>query len=335
MANMFFLSRELWDNPDFRDGEMTQREAFIWMIAHAVWKPQTVRLGSESISLDRGQLAYSLRFLAYKWGWSKSRVSRYLDVLKNRDTIETITGTGFTVITVCNYDKYQWVGEGGGTPAKKNRDSSGTPPGQRRKPDKTGEFQEDNKGASDDTPAEDLFGDDDPEAIEPEADRFEEAYQLYRSSPLKANQTKKDAKSAWPKAVERAGSQQRIIDAIQVEVDRRIAAHQTKEFMPNLRDMHRWLKSESWNDVEDSQAEAGVSNADVDPEDMAEAVERAEAKRAETERKKLDWLFGVLAQYGDWHGENKGYPVDPRAPGADYPAELYMAHGIRKKGRAS
>lgn len=101
------ISRAIWDDPDFRDSEMSQREAFIWIVAHASWKPHTVRVGTAVIDLERGQLAYSTRYLAKVFGWSEARVRRYFDVLKNRRTLQTKTDAGVTVITVCNYDAYQ------------------------------------------------------------------------------------------------------------------------------------------------------------------------------------------------------------------------------------
>lgn len=63
-----------------------------------------------AVSLERGQLVTTIRLLADLWGWSKSKVSRFIQELRdsNRDTfrikIETINGTSATLITICNYD---------------------------------------------------------------------------------------------------------------------------------------------------------------------------------------------------------------------------------------
>jgi hypothetical protein len=62
------------------------------------------------------------------WGWPKSTVDRFIDVLKKRDMIETDTGTGILVITICNYDRYQRVS----LPAGQKRDTDGTAAGQQR-----------------------------------------------------------------------------------------------------------------------------------------------------------------------------------------------------------
>lgn len=130
MSGFIQINRSLWSNVDFDDSEMSQREAFVWMIAHAAWRPTTAKAGKVRVDLDRGQLAFSVRFLAEKFGWSKSRVHRFLEALKNRDTIGTESGTGVCVITICNYDKYQLVPNKSGTPSEREagqqRDSSGT-----------------------------------------------------------------------------------------------------------------------------------------------------------------------------------------------------------------
>ena len=57
-------------------------EAWEWLLLEAVWKPQ--RIGFQAgrhvgtISLERGQLSHSLRFIASKWGWSVKRTRTFL-----------------------------------------------------------------------------------------------------------------------------------------------------------------------------------------------------------------------------------------------------------------
>ena len=134
MSGFIAVSRAFWDDPDFRNSEMSQREAFLWLVAEAAWRDRTKRVGSALVSLKRGQACHSVRFMAKAWGWSKTRVTRYLDMLENRDTLRTETGTGYTLITICNYDRYQSPEHGTGTvpgqQAGQHRDSTGTNPNQ-------------------------------------------------------------------------------------------------------------------------------------------------------------------------------------------------------------
>lgn len=107
MAGTVNIARALWDDPTFRDSEMSQREAWIWLIAEASWRPRVKRIGTKEIELARAQVAASTRFLAAAWEWSEPKVRRYLDMLENRRMITRATDAGVTIITICKYDDYQ------------------------------------------------------------------------------------------------------------------------------------------------------------------------------------------------------------------------------------
>src|SRR5689334_10600758 len=106
---VFAVDRGVFDHDCFADEPFTEREAWMWLIGEAAWKPRGRRIGAVNVSLERGQLAASVRFLADRWRWSKSAVARFLGRLKNRDMIETASGTGISIITICKYDEYQRV----------------------------------------------------------------------------------------------------------------------------------------------------------------------------------------------------------------------------------
>lgn len=78
---VFAVDRGIFDHSVFAREPFTQREAWIWLIAEAAYKPRTKRSDGKVISLERGQLCHSIRFMAEAWQWSKSRVDRFLDVL--------------------------------------------------------------------------------------------------------------------------------------------------------------------------------------------------------------------------------------------------------------
>jgi hypothetical protein len=103
------VDRGLFDNPTFAPERYTEREAWLWMIAEAAWKPCRARVGRAVIALERGQLAFSTRFLATKWRWSESRVRRFLDRLTADALIVALASREATHLSICNYDKYQNV----------------------------------------------------------------------------------------------------------------------------------------------------------------------------------------------------------------------------------
>lgn len=103
----FAVDRGVWDHPIFADEPFSEREAFLWLVGEAAFKPRRARVGSVVFELDRGQLAASLRFMAAKWHWSEARVRRYLARLKKDEMIDAKTDAGATQLTICNYDRYQ------------------------------------------------------------------------------------------------------------------------------------------------------------------------------------------------------------------------------------
>ena len=112
MSERGFVSvdRGVFDHPMFAPEPFTEREAWLWMIAEAAWKPMTVRAGRAVLQIDRGQIACSLRFLATRWKWPETSVRRFLSRLAagGDDALELIDAAqSVTRITICNYDKYQ------------------------------------------------------------------------------------------------------------------------------------------------------------------------------------------------------------------------------------
>jgi len=102
------LHRSVWEHPSFAPEPFTEREAWIWLVSTAAWVEKRVRIGSSVIELKRGQLAFATRFLAQKWRWAHSRVVRFLFRLENDTMVSTQATRQSTLITICNYDKYQF-----------------------------------------------------------------------------------------------------------------------------------------------------------------------------------------------------------------------------------
>jgi len=103
----FMISRRIWEHEEFAPSSFSEREAFMYLISEASWKPRRKRVGKVVVGLERGQLAHSTRFLADAWGWHHSKVRRFLERLENRHMIERSTDTGVSIISLTNYDTYQ------------------------------------------------------------------------------------------------------------------------------------------------------------------------------------------------------------------------------------
>ena len=107
MSNKYLMQRGWMELPIFAAEPFTEREAFCWMIENAVWQNCRTRCGNVIVSLKRGQLAFSERFLAQKWSWNPSKVHRFLNRLKTEALIETDAKQLVNTITICQYDELQ------------------------------------------------------------------------------------------------------------------------------------------------------------------------------------------------------------------------------------
>ena len=101
----FRAERKAFDDEWLFDKPFNRGAAWFWLIKQAAHKPTTLRLAHGAVDLKAGQLTASVRYLAERWGWSKTRVERVIAAFKNRDMIDVDTGTGQMVITICSYCK--------------------------------------------------------------------------------------------------------------------------------------------------------------------------------------------------------------------------------------
>lgn len=116
MSGYARFNRSLIGHPAFRND--AEAMAFAYMVLRASWKPVRVRYKGKALSLNRGQLAMSVRDLADAMDRDKGWVERLLKRLKSETMIETVSETGVLVITICNYDKYQASNDNRETPDK-------------------------------------------------------------------------------------------------------------------------------------------------------------------------------------------------------------------------
>jgi hypothetical protein len=143
---VFAVDRGIWDHPVLQSRDpFSKREAWLWMLSAATWKAKTVFVDGKRVSLKRGQLAHSIRFMADQWGWPKSNVARFLSTLKSETMIGTENGTSITVITISKYEEYQKVSLPRGTP---NEPDSGTRMGHERDKEENRETKEEDSEAN-------------------------------------------------------------------------------------------------------------------------------------------------------------------------------------------
>ena len=101
------LYRKVMDNAIFLELPYDRWHAFEFLLLKARRFPTVTILKGKPIKLEVGQLICGEDKLAVKWGWSRGKVKRYLDMLENLGMIKK-NGTPYgTLITIENYTKYQ------------------------------------------------------------------------------------------------------------------------------------------------------------------------------------------------------------------------------------
>lgn len=107
MSGYYLMHRDWQDNPLFGREAFSRRDAWVWLIEQASFASKSVSIGGKTVHLQRGQLSSSLRYMAKAWGWDEAKVRRFLSRAKSENMIDAATDAGQTVITICNYDRYQ------------------------------------------------------------------------------------------------------------------------------------------------------------------------------------------------------------------------------------
>jgi hypothetical protein len=136
MSGFVQIHRSLLGHHAFRND--AEALAFAWMVVRAAWRPTRVRYKERSISLQRGQLSVSQRDMASALDRDKAWIERLWKRLKSEAMIEAVSEAGVTIITICNYDRYQDP-RGNGEAANEAPHETGARQGQ-------GTEQEGNKG---------------------------------------------------------------------------------------------------------------------------------------------------------------------------------------------
>lgn len=109
MAGYIKLWRGWRDTDGLARSEVySECEAWLWLLENATWK-ETTRWNKkgEEICLHPGQIHVSLRSLSSAWGWSKSKVERFLARLERVKKAGQQAGQSGIVLTIENWNKYQ------------------------------------------------------------------------------------------------------------------------------------------------------------------------------------------------------------------------------------
>lgn len=147
------ISRRLFEHHLWCEERIFSRfEAWLDILQSARFEDTKQLIGNRLIEVKRGQMLVSLRYLASRWQWSTKKVGTFLELLIQDGMItkETPKETGQTVITICNYDKYNAQLSQEETPRKQEGNTLETPWKQQgNKIKKEKKEKKDNRGSVD------------------------------------------------------------------------------------------------------------------------------------------------------------------------------------------
>jgi len=94
----------IWQDPE-------HLRAWLDLLIRASYHGSKVVKGGRLVTVACGQVFTSQKALAAAWGWDRKTVRGFLDLLKADDmvdfTTDTSGATGYTLVTICNYQKWQ------------------------------------------------------------------------------------------------------------------------------------------------------------------------------------------------------------------------------------
>jgi len=101
------VHRSLLDHWIFEQEPLSTLGAWIDLLLMVNYKPGKFCIGNKLIDVQRGSTITSIVKLASRWRRGRKWVSRFLDNLEKDEIISQKRDNRFTVITICNYSKFQ------------------------------------------------------------------------------------------------------------------------------------------------------------------------------------------------------------------------------------
>jgi hypothetical protein len=82
-------------------------EAWIDILLQANHEKTTIKIKNRTLIVERGEVVQSLENWGKRWRWSKSRVQRFIEILKKEKMIDTVTDTVSIRLKVLSNETYK------------------------------------------------------------------------------------------------------------------------------------------------------------------------------------------------------------------------------------
>ena len=116
----FKIHRKIAESDILTDLELAG--VWLWLLSNATYKESCIKWGNEKRIIPAGTMLMNLTAEAKLLKWSRNKLTNKLTYLEKTDRIRTERGRNGTLVTICNWDKYQVLEIDGGP----MRDRKGT-----------------------------------------------------------------------------------------------------------------------------------------------------------------------------------------------------------------
>lgn len=132
--NGWYLMRRGWmGSGDFQPEPYTEREAYLWSIEQAAHTPHIQWFNGIEIAVARGEFATSSRKMAAALRWGEKRARLFMARMERRGKWALRAAQAgahvATILTVCNYERFQAPAKTKGAPEDADKGAAGTQPG--------------------------------------------------------------------------------------------------------------------------------------------------------------------------------------------------------------
>lgn len=97
-----FFDHWLWTEPR----QFSRAEAWLDLLRSAAFADHSRIIRGSLVTVNRGEIVASLRYLGERWGWKKDKVNTFVRLLESATMIRRETRQQETVLILCNYDTY-------------------------------------------------------------------------------------------------------------------------------------------------------------------------------------------------------------------------------------